>query len=253
MTLGDKVLEVKELSFAYPDQTCALRRVSFTVYRGETLAIIGPNGAGKSTLLLHLNGVLKGQGQVEVLSEPVSGKNVKKIRSKVGLVFQDPDDQLFMPTIFDDVAFGLVQQERPADEIRERVMRILMALGLEGLERRSAAHLSLGEKKKAALATVLVLEPEILVLDEPASGLDPGTRRALIGLLKKFSMTKIIASHDLDLVAEIATRVILMDAGQVIAQDDPEEILGNQDLLESHRLEVPLSVVLRRTLKNIPL
>ena len=251
--MRDKVLEVKELSFTYPDQTCALRGVSFAVHRGETLAIIGPNGAGKSTLLLHLNGVLRGPGRVEVLSESVLRKSLRQIRSKVGLVFHDPDDQLFMPTIFDDVAFGLVQQERPADEILERVMRILRALGLEGLERRSAAHLSLGEKKKTALATVLVLEPEILVLDEPASGLDPGTRRTLIGLLKKFSMTKIIASHDLDLVAEIASRVILMDAGQLIAEGNPEAILGNQDLLEGHRLEVPLSVVLRKALKNIPL
>jgi cobalt/nickel transport system ATP-binding protein len=250
--LRNKVLEVKQLSFTYPDQTCALRGVSFVVHRGETLAIIGPNGAGKSTLLLHLNGVLRGRGRVEVLSESISRKNLRQIRSKVGLVFQDPDDQLFMPTIFDDVAFGLVQQERPADEIKERVMRILGALSLEGLERRSAAHLSLGEKKKAALATVLVLEPEILVLDEPASGLDPGTRRDLIRLLKKFSMTKIIASHDLDLVAEIASRLILIDSGKVIAQGDPEEILGNQQLLEDHRLEVPFSIVLRKIMKNGP-
>jgi cobalt/nickel transport system ATP-binding protein len=249
--LRDKVLEVKELSFTYPDQTCALRGVSFAVHRGETLAVIGPNGAGKSTLLLHLNGVLRGRGRVEVLSEPISRKSLRQIRSKVGLVFQDPDDQLFMPTIFDDIAFGLVQQERPADEIQERVMRILRALGLEGLERRSAAHLSLGEKKKAALAAVLVLEPEILVLDEPASGLDPGTRRALIKLLSEITVTKIIATHDLDLVAEIASRLILMDTGQVVAEGNPEAILGNQDLLEGHRLEVPLSVVLRKALKNI--
>jgi energy-coupling factor transporter ATP-binding protein EcfA2 len=197
--------------------------------------------------------VLRGRGRVEVLSEPISRKSLRQIRSKVGLVFQDPDDQLFMPTIFDDVAFGLVQQERPADEIQERVMRILRALGLEGLERRSAAHLSLGEKKKAALASVLVLEPEILVLDEPASGLDPATRRVLIKLLTEITVTKIIATHDLDLVAEIATRVILMDTGQVVAKGNPEAILGNQDLLEGHRLEVPLSIVLRKALKNIPL
>jgi len=187
-----KAIEVINLNFTYPDKTVALKDINFFVHRGESLAIIGPNGAGKSTLLLHLNGVLKGEGQVRVLDEKISKENQKKVRSKVGIVFQDPNDQLFMPTVFDDIAFGLLNLNLNREKIEKRINKILKDMNLEGYKNKSSAHLSLGEKKKVSLATVLVLEPEILVLDEPASNLDPGTRRNFIELLKKIKKQKLL-------------------------------------------------------------
>jgi cobalt/nickel transport system ATP-binding protein len=242
--MNERVIEVENLNFSYPDKTIALRNINFSVFRGESLAIIGPNGAGKSTLLLHLNGVLRGEGTVRVLGEKISKENIKRIREKVGMVFQDPNDQLFMPTVFDDVAFGPLNLYLEREEIEKRVDSILKELGLEGYGKKSPSHLSLGEKKKVSLATVLVLEPEILVLDEPTISLDPGTKRIFIDIFKDIKKTKLIATHDLDLILQLCSKVVLMDKGTVIAEGACRDILRNKKLLEDHSLEVPASLAL---------
>ncbi|MGB9892817.1 MAG: energy-coupling factor ABC transporter ATP-binding protein [Candidatus Saccharicenans sp.] len=239
-------LEINQLSYSYSDGTLAIKNISFSVIEGEKLMIIGPNGAGKSTLLLHLNGLLRGKGEIKIYGEPVIKKNLKKIRTRVGLVFQNPDDQLFMPSVLDDVAFGLFYRLTAREEIEVKVRKILKDLGIEHLAGKSQPELSLGEKKKVSLATVLVLEPEILVLDEPTSGLDPGSRRWLINYLKKTSRTLVVATHDLNFAWEIGQRMIIMDRGEIIAIGRREEILGNKDLLEQHNLEIPLLYLLEK-------
>lgn len=240
--MNEKVVDVENLSYSYPDRTIGLKDVSFSVFRGESRAVIGPNGAGKSTLLLHLNGILRGNGKVKIFGEGISRKDLKKIRSKVGMVFQDPNDQLFMPSVFDDIAFGPLNAGLEGAEVERRVCAILRDLELEGYEKKPPHHLSLGEMKKVSLATVLVLEPEILVLDEPTISLDPGTRKSFIEILKKIKKTKIIATHDLDLVYELCSKVILIDKGEVIAAGKSLDILKNKKLLEAHSLEIPLSL-----------
>jgi len=239
-------LEVNHLSYTFPDGTLALRDISFSVKEGEKLMIIGPNGAGKSTLLLNFNGLLRGKGEVKIYGEAITKKNLKKIRSQVGLVFQNPEDQLFMPKVVDDVAFGLFGRGVNREEIESKVKKILGDLGLESLAEKSPHQLSLGEKKKVSLATVLVLKPEILILDEPSSGLDPGSRRWLINYLQKTDRTTVVATHDLDLAWELGQTMILMDKGKIVARGGKEEILGNKNLLEQHGLEVPLLYLLER-------
>ncbi len=239
-------LEVNHLSYTFPDGTLALRDISFSVKEGEKLMIIGPNGAGKSTLLLNFNGLLSGKGEVKIYGEPVTKKKLKKIRSQVGLVFQNPEDQLFMPKVMDDVAFGLFDRVANREEIESKVKKVLRDLGLESLAEKSPHQLSLGEKKKVSLATVLVLEPEILILDEPTSGIDPSCRRWLINYLEKTDRTTVVATHDLDLAWEVGQRMIIMDKGEILAQGTKEEILGNKDLLEQHGLEVPLLYFLEK-------
>lgn len=242
--MKEKVVEVENLNYSYPDNTFALKNISFSVSRGESWAIIGPNGAGKSTLLLHLNGILRGEGKVKIFGEVISKENLKKIRSKVGMVFQDPNDQLFMPSVFDDIAFGPLNAGLEGSEVKRRVHTILKDLELEGYEEKPPFHLSLGEMKKVSLATVLVSKPEILVMDEPTNSLDPGTRRSFIGILKKIKKTKIIATHDLDLVYELCSGIILIDKGTVIAEGKSLYILRSKMLLEDHDLEIPHSLLL---------
>lgn len=242
--MNKKIVEVENLSYSYPDKTVALKNISFSVSRGESWAIIGPNGAGKSTLVLHLNGVLRGEGKVKVFGEVISKKNLKRIRSKVGIVFQDPNDQLFMPSVFDDVAFGPLNAGLEKAEVERKVQTVLKDLKLERYQQKPPFHLSLGEMKKVSLATVLVLDPEILVLDEPTISLDPGTKRSFIQILKKIKKTKIIATHDLDLVYKLCSKVILIDKGEVMAEDNALEILKNKKLLEAHNLEIPPSLLL---------
>ncbi|MGQ9673626.1 MAG: energy-coupling factor ABC transporter ATP-binding protein [Candidatus Aminicenantales bacterium] len=234
--MREKAIEVIGLSYSYPDGSFALRDVSFSVYRGEACAIVGPNGAGKSTLLLHLNGILRGRGIVRICEEEIADKNLKKIRARVGMVFEDPRDQLFMPTVYDDLAFGLANMGLERAEIEKRIEAILKELKLEGCESRPSHRLSAGERKKASLATVLVLEPEVLVLDEPTANLDPGAKKSFLSILEKLTMTKVIATHDLELVRRLCSRVILLDQGRIIAQGSVQEILGNEKLLEAHRL-----------------
>ncbi len=232
----EEIVRVDNLSFCYPDGQQALTDISLTIHQGETVALIGPNGAGKSTLLLHLNGILRSNGVVEVLGRPVDDKNLKWLRSKVGLVFQNPDDQLFSPTVFDDVAFGPINMGYAEAEVRQCVTRALDWVGMSGYELRSPHHLSVGEKKRIAIATVLAMTPEILVIDEPTANLDPGSKWSLIELLRRLSITKIIATHDLELVRALCQRVIVFDKGRVITDGTTNHILADKPLLVAHGL-----------------
>ncbi|MFC1912414.1 energy-coupling factor ABC transporter ATP-binding protein [Chloroflexota bacterium] len=231
-----EIIKIENLSFCYPDGQQALSGVSLTVCQGETVALIGPNGAGKSTLFLHLNGILRSDGRVAVFGEPISDTNLREVRRKVGLVFQNPDDQLFSPAVFDDVAFGSINLGYAAEEVRRSVTEALRWVGMEGYEKRSPHHLSFGEKKRIAMATVLSMSPEILVIDEPTSNLDPRSKWSLIALLKKLPMTKVIASHDLELVRALCQRVIILDRGQVVAGGPAGQILSDVRLMKNHGL-----------------
>lgn len=234
------VMQVKGLRFAYPDGHQALNGVSFKIGRGEKVALVGPNGAGKSTIMLHLNGLLGDvNSPIEVAGMSMSKENLPKIRAKVGLVFQSPDDQLFSPTVFDDVAFGPLHMGYGEDEVRQRVGRALGQVGMAGFESRLSHHLSVGQKKRVAIATVLSMDPEILVLDEPAAGLDPRGRRALINLLKELPITLLVSSHDMLLVREVFERMIVVDEGEIVADGNTKAIMENEELLEAHGLELP--------------
>jgi cobalt/nickel transport system ATP-binding protein len=235
-------VDVEDLRFSYPDGRKALRGVNLQVCPGEKLAILGPNGAGKSTFLLHMNGLLHGQGSVRILGREVQendSKSLQEVRALVGLVFQDPDDQLFSPTVYEDVAFGPIYMGLPKNEVSMRVREALEDVGLEGYADRMPFHLSGGEKKRAAIATVLSMRPEILVLDEPSAGLDPRARRGLIKLLDSLKQTIVITTHDMHMVKEIFPRSVIMDGGVVVADAPTHEILADQELLERHGLELP--------------
>ncbi len=236
---NEKAVQIRGLSFSYPDGTRALEGVSLSVEQGECVGIIGPNGAGKSTLLLHLNGILQGKGEVRVLGVPVLPPHFREIRSSVGLVFQDPDNQLFMPTVFEDVAFGPLAMGLSKEEILRRVEAALASVDLQGFGKRHSHHLSLGEKKRIAIATVLSMQPQVLVLDEPSSNLDPKHRRQLMRLLAGLDLTKIIVTHDLEMVDELCARVILLENGRVVAEGPSRQILSDRTLLEAHSLECP--------------
>jgi cobalt/nickel transport system ATP-binding protein len=238
-TLGKPVLEVSQLSYRYPDGTLAVRNVSFQVETGERVAIIGPNGAGKSTLLLQMNRTLQGEGTVRVDGELLNSHTLYAIRKKVGMVFQESNDQLFMPTVFEDVGFGTMNLGGSETEIRERVEKALQAVGMSGSEPLAPHHLSVGQKKKIALATVLATDPEILVIDEPTASLDPRGRRSLMDLLKRLPQTQLIATHDLDLVFEICHRALLMDGGEIIYQARVPDIFKEETLFLAHGLEQP--------------
>ncbi len=232
-------IEVDHLSFSYPDGHAALRDVSLRISPGEKVALAGPNGAGKSTLILHLNGILKGDGQVTVCGLPVEEKNLGRVRAAVGLVFQNPDDQLFSPTVFDDVAFGPLYQGLGREEVEQRVTSALAAVRMNDYARRVSHHLSTGEKKRIAIATVLSMEPEILVLDEPTAGLDPRARRALINLLRGLPLTMLVSSHDLAMARELLPRMVIMDEGKIVADGQTQDLLKDEQLLEAHGLEKP--------------
>jgi cobalt/nickel transport system ATP-binding protein len=237
----DPVISVANLSFSYPDGRQALDGVSLDVAAGEKVAVVGPNGAGKSTLFLHLNGTLRrrGDGRVRVAGLAVEDKTVRAVRAKVGLVFQDPDDQLFSLTVFDDVAFGPLHMGYAPDEVRARVGRALAAVGMTGHEQLMPHHMSLGERKRIAIATVLAMDPEILVLDEPSSGLDPRARRSLIGLLHDLPQTMLVASHDMRLVWDLCPRTVILDGGRLVADGATAELLRDPALMDRHGLEVP--------------
>ncbi len=231
-------VQIEDLHFAYPDGHVALRGIDLCVGPGERLAIVGPNGAGKSTLMLHLNGILKGHGTVRVGDLEVAEPNLRKVRAAVGMVFQDPDDQLFSPRVFDDVAFGPIYMGLPEDEVRQRVMWALQQMNVEEYAPRVSHHLSIGEKKRIAIATVLAMDPMVLVLDEPSAGLDPRSRRTLIGLLDKLAQTMLISTHDLRLVKDLCVRTVIMDQGRVAADGTTHEVLADAALLQAHGLEV---------------
>ncbi len=238
--MSHHIVETEHLVYAYPVGTAALRGVSFRITHGESVALIGANGAGKSTLLLHLNGCLvPTKGKVRVGDFPVTRETLPAIRRSVGMVFQDPDDQLFMPTVYEDVAFGPLNLGLPPDEVEKRVTDVLSQVGLLHLKDKPPYRLSEGQKRSAAIATVLSMSPDILVIDEPSSNLDPLSRRNLIDLLKTFSHTKIIATHDLDMVLDLCERTIVLREGRVAADGKTLELLRNDRLMEESHLERP--------------
>lgn len=235
------LLRVVGLHHRYPDGNEALRGVDMELRAGERVAIVGPNGAGKSTLLRHLIGLLEPTaGEVYVAGRKVVPANYREVRRQIGYVFQDPNDQLFCPTVLEDVAFGPLHLGLPVEQVLQRVRAALARLGLAGFEQRVPQHLSAGQKRLVALATVLAYEPQILVLDEPSASLDPRNRRRLINLLLELSGTQLIATHDLDLAWEVCPRVIVMDAGRIVRDGPARQILSDRQLLESAGLELPL-------------
>ncbi|MFH1663035.1 MAG: ABC transporter ATP-binding protein [Chloroflexota bacterium] len=231
-----ELITVKNLSFSYPDGQKALTDVSLGIYRGDSVAIVGPNGAGKSTLVLHFNGILRSNGHIKLMGKAVDDNNLKWVRGKVGLVFQNPDDQLFSPTVFDDVAFGPMNMGYSQAEVERAVKMALEMVGMSGFEKRSPHHLSVGEKKRIAMATVLSMSPEVLVIDEPTSNLDPRGKWDIIEVLKGLSVTKIIVSHDLEMVRELCPRMIIIDRGRVAADGKTADILADKKLLAEHGL-----------------
>ena len=241
--MSHHIVETVDLHYAYPDGTEGLRGISFRITHGESVGIVGANGAGKSTLLQHLNGCLfPTSGSVRIGDAPLTKKTLPTIRRTVGMLFQDPDDQLFMPTVYDDVAFGPLNLNLPADEVERRSNEALAAVGIGHLKDRPPYKLSVGEKRAAAIASVLSLSPDILVMDEPSAGLDPKARRRLIELLRGFHHTKIIATHDLDLVLDLCPRTIIIADGKGLADGPTQEIFANDDLLAQGQLEKPLQM-----------
>lgn len=235
---GD-VLSVKDLHFSYPDGHKALKGISFKLCGGDKVALVGPNGAGKSTLMLHLNGILNGSGDIEVADKRLTRENLPAIRSMVGLVFQNPDDQLFSPTVFEDVAFGPLHMGLPEADVRARVEAALEAVRMPSYCDRLSHHLSMGEKKRIAIATVLSMNPSLLVLDEPTAGLDPRARRALIHLLRELPISMLVSTHDMAMVKELFPRMIVMDEGQIVADGLTNDLLEDETFLSVHGLEKP--------------
>ncbi len=233
-------VDVRDLVYTYPDGFEALKGITVSLARGEKVALIGPNGAGKSTLMLHLNGInFPTSGSVSIGGLAVNKANIGRIRAEVGLVFQDPDDQLFSPTVYDDVAFGPVHMGLSKAEVDKRVTAALEVVGLAGFEQRQPYHLSIGQRKRAALATVLSMSPSVLVLDEPSAGLDPRGRRELINLFRQLEQTMLVSTHDMKLVAEVFPRTVIVDGGRIVADGPTGTILEDKDLLEAHGLEQP--------------
>ena len=235
------LIEVVDLTYRYPDGTPALAAVSFAVDEGDKVAILGPTGAGKSTLLLHLNGLLLPQsGSVFVAGVGVTRQTCKEVRKGIGLVFQDSDDQLFLPTLLEDVAFGPLNEGRSPADAERQAMTVLADLGLAGNEGRAAHHLSGGQKRLAALATVLVSQPRVLVLDEPTGNLDAEGRARVAQLLRQRTETLVVATHDLGMARALCSKCVVLDRGRVAATGDASEMLADEVLLERHRLLVPL-------------
>jgi cobalt/nickel transport system ATP-binding protein len=244
MTPACPAIHVQDLTFAYAGGMTALHEVCLEIHAGESIGLVGPNGAGKTTLFLCLSGVLPVRtGVVRIAGlDPADRAQRLQLPSRVGIVFQNSDDQLFNATVFDDVAFGPLNLGLPADEVRERVAEALERVGLVGLEQRVPFHLSGGEKRRAALAGVLAMRPEILLLDEPSMHLDPRGRRELIGLINSLSVTKVVASHDLELILATCRQVMVLDGGRHVARGPARSLLADVALMEAHGLEVPHSL-----------
>ncbi|MET9161699.1 ABC transporter ATP-binding protein [Streptomyces parvulus] len=233
-------LDVSGLAYAYPDGHQALFGVDFSVARGERVALLGPNGAGKTTLVLHLNGILTaGAGSVAVAGMPVDKRNMAEIRRRVGIVFQDPDDQLFMPTVREDVAFGPAAAGVRGPELEACVDRALDLVGMAEFKDRPPHHLSFGQRRRVAVATVLAMEPEILVLDEPSSNLDPASRRELADILRSLDVTVLMVTHDLPYALELCPRALILSDGVIAADGPTAELLSDEALMSAHRLELP--------------
>ena len=242
--MSKPVLEIKDLAFAYPDGNQALFGVNLTINEGERVALLGPNGAGKSTLVMHMNGIHPtAQGSIYVAGQLVDAKNkevLRDIRAKVGIVFQDPDDQLFMPTVGEDVAFGPYNMGVRGEELENVVSESLSKVGMLEYKDRPPHHLSFGQRRRVAVATVLAMNPEILVLDEPSSNLDPASRRELAEILKSLKITLIMVTHDLPYAAELCERSVILSGGIIVADDKTPNILRNESLLSRYRLELPV-------------
>ncbi len=238
--MSHHLVEMRHVTFTYPDGTAALQDVSFRITHGESVALIGENGAGKSTLLLHLNGFLTPMsGSVRVGDLPVMKSTLPAIRRSIGMIFQHPDDQLFMPTVHDDVAFGPLNLGLPPEEVEARVTNALTLVGMAHVAKKPPYRLSEGQKRSVAIATVLALEPNMLIMDEPSSNLDPKSRRNLINLLRTFTHTKIIATHDLEMALDLCERTLIMHQGRIAADGKTFDLLQNDALLEESHLERP--------------
>jgi cobalt/nickel transport system ATP-binding protein len=242
--MSDVAIRVAGLTFAYPGGRTALDQVRFEVHAGESVGLVGPNGAGKTTLFLCLAGVLPARKGVLDLAglDPADPQQKRQLPSRVGIVFQNSDDQLFCPTVFDDVAFGPLNLGLPAEEVRARVREGLERVGLAGFEQRVPLHLSGGEKRRVALAGVLAMRPSILLLDEPSMYLDPRGRRELIELINGLDTTRLIAAHDLEFILRTCSRVLVLDGGRVLADGPVRQVLGDAELMDRHGLEVPYSL-----------
>jgi len=241
--MSEKSLEISGLAYAYPDGNQALYGVNLSINQGERVALLGPNGAGKTTLVLHLNGIIPTmQGQVRVAGEVVDSKNaesIKSVRHKVGIVFQDPDDQLFMPTVGQDVAFGPYNAGLRGLELERAVKEALELVGMSEFIDRPPHHLSFGQRRRVAVATVLAMKPEILVMDEPSSNLDPAARRELAEIITSLDVTLLMVTHDLPFAHELCQRAVILSAGVVAADDEISRVLSDKQLLTAHRLELP--------------
>jgi cobalt/nickel transport system ATP-binding protein len=241
--MSHHIVESREVHFLYPDGTKALDGISFRIVHGESVALIGENGAGKSTLLMHLNGYLTpSNGELIIGDYPITKKTLQAVRRAVGFVFQDPDDQLFMPTVYDDVAFGPLNMDLPLENIRQRVKDALEQVGALHLIDRPPYKLSGGEKRIVTIASILSMTPDILVMDEPTSNLDPRARRKIISILKTFMHTKIIATHDLDMALDVCERTLIIYNGRIVADDATDILLRDEELLFKYGLEKPLGL-----------
>jgi cobalt/nickel transport system ATP-binding protein len=239
-TFVTPAVAVEGLGFSYPDGHQALFGIDMLIDRGERVALLGPNGAGKTSLILHLNGIFETQtGSVEVSGLRVSRQNLREIRRRVGIVFQDPDDQLFMPTVYRDVAFGPANLGLEENEIRKRVHESLASVRMEAYADRPPHHLSFGQRRRVAVATVLAMDPEILVLDEPSSNLDPASRRELSVILESLDLTMLMVTHDLPYALELCPRSLVINKGRIVADGPTAQIMSDRDLMASNRLELP--------------
>ncbi len=246
--MASPAVEVRDLTFAYPDGHPALDRVNLTIEHGERVAVLGPNGAGKTTLVLHLNGIHTAtSGEVLISGLTVAKPQLKEIRRRVGIVFQDPDDQLFMPTVRDDVAFGPANLGLRGDELDQRVDEALAAVGMADCADRPPHHLSFGQRRRVAAATVLAMRPDILVLDEPSSNLDPAARREFADIVRSLDMTTLMVTHDLPYALELCERAVILDHGRVVADGPTRDLLVDDDLMRTHRLELPFGFDPSRT------
>ena len=234
-----RAIEIENLSYKYPDGTVALDNITLSVEHGQTIALIGPNGAGKSTLLLAMAGFIKGTGKVLIDGLQINGKNLKKVRTSLGCCLENPDDQLFMPTLFDDVAFGPLNMGLEAEQVNRRVADALKTVGLADMGDKAPHHLSAGQKRAAAIATILSMSPKIITLDEPDGSLDPRNRNNLIKLLAELPQTLIIATSNMNFAAAVADRAVLLDNGSIIANGDAKKVMSDSKMMTEHGLEVP--------------
>jgi len=235
-----KMIELKNVSFSYEKDRPVIRDLSFRIADGESVGLIGANGAGKSTVMKLILGLCSGQGQVLIDGEELTRENLYRIRGKLGFVLQNSDNQMFMPTVYEDMIFGPLNYGATREETDRRVDAVLDKLGLQDLKHRHNHRISGGEKRMAAIATILAMEPKAILMDEPSSALDPYNRRIVINTIRELPQTKLITSHDLDMILDTCERVILLDGGQIVADGPAEVILRDKALLEGHRMELPL-------------